>query len=115
MFLFLFAWTGVAKAEMVVADSGVMQTFRRSLALMWRRLGAVLLLLLLFIVASVAMGLVLMPVSLALDFAMGDSITRQIAADVALTLIQTPINAALTVALPQYLTRLFCAQLPFPG
>ena len=103
---FFFAWTGVAKAQMVVADGGVLETFGRSLALLGRRFGGVLLLLLLFIVASVALTIVLVPVSLALDLAMGDSIGRQIAADLALALIQTPINAALTLTLSAALVAL---------
>lgn len=103
---FFFTWIGVAKAEMAIADGGVLESFGRSLALLGRRFGGVLLLMLLFVVASVGLGIVLMPVSLALDFAMGDSFSRQIAADLALALIQTPINAALTITLSAALVAL---------
>lgn len=98
-FFFLFAWTGVAKAEMVVADRGVLDAFGRSFSLLWRRLGGVLVLMVLFIGASVAVGIVFLPLSLGLDLVIGDSLGRQIAADVVLALIQTPINATLALAL----------------
>lgn len=99
VFFFLFAWTGVAKAELVVGDRGVMEAFRRSFFLLWRRIGGVLLLLVLFIAASMALGVIFIPVSLLLDVATADSFSSQIVAQVALTLFQTPFNAVLTLVL----------------
>lgn len=106
VFFFLFAWTGVAKAELVVGDGGVLATCGRSFSLMWRRLGAVLFLLILFVVASVALGLIFLPLSIALDVVIGDSLMGQLSGDLALMLIQTPLNAALTVALSASLVAL---------
>lgn len=104
--LVLYAASEVGKAELVVAEIGAWEAFRRSFATLWRRAGAVILLVVLFIVCSLAIGVVFLPVSLGLDLAMGESFSRQLAADVVLMLVQSVFSAAIVLGLSSSLVSL---------
>ena len=77
----------------------MLSSFRRSLTLLGRRFGGILLLLVLFIAASVGLAVVFFPVSLVLDLAMGGSLARQLTADAVVTVLQSAVSATVAVAL----------------
>ena len=77
----------------------IFSAFRRSFAMFWRRLGAVLLLLLLFFVASMVLAGVFFPLSLGLDIAMGADFGRQLMADAFVSILQSAVSAAVSLAL----------------
>ncbi|MDH3745684.1 MAG: hypothetical protein OES47_11355 [Acidobacteriota bacterium] len=98
VWVFLSLWGQLAKALLVSSASGFWSAFRESFSLLFRRLGAVLLIAVLAFVAGVAVSMVFVPVSLAADFGLGDSFRVQITADVVLMVVQTVISAVLGAA-----------------
>ncbi len=106
IWIFLSLWSQLAKAVLVSGSDGIWDAFRSSFTLLFRRLGAVLLIALLAIVAGVAVSMVFMPLSLATDFALGDDFGIQIAADIVLMVLQSIVGAVLSVAIAAILIAL---------
>lgn len=98
--VFLFAvlalWSGLAFADLGRPESGVGSAARLALAVLGRRIGAVLLLLLLMIAASIAGNILFLPLSLAGSFA-GDSPLGSIVLQAPATILQWLFSTILNV------------------
>lgn len=98
-FVALSIWFVVAQADLAQEGSGVWEASRRGLGVLGRRPGAVLLLLLIFVAASLALTLFFAPVGFVLDLMTWDDPVLRGAAQMFLALVQMLPNALLAVAL----------------
>jgi hypothetical protein len=95
----LAIWFLVAQADLAQGDAGVWEACRRGFSVLVRRLGAVLLLLLIFVAASVVISVLFLPLSFGAGLmGMGDPFFS-LALQLSLSLLQTLPNALLAVAL----------------
>lgn len=95
----LALWFLVAQADLAREGSGAWEACRRGFGVLIRRLGAVLLLLLIFIAASLVISVLFLPLSFGAGLlGMGDPFFS-LGLQLSLTLLQTLPNAVLAVAL----------------
>lgn len=95
----LAVWFLVAQADLAREGSGAWEACRRGFAVLLRRPGAVLLLLLIFVAASLAVSALFVPLSFGAGLmGMGDPVFS-LGLQLSLTLLQTLPNALLAVAL----------------
>ena len=88
-------WSNLAKAELARGESTVMAATRRSLNLLGRRLGAVLIMFCAVIVISVLIGLGFSMVSSIASLALRNSMALQIGGQAVLSLVELLITGAL--------------------
>lgn len=86
--IFFSVWMQVGLAELAIGTRGVLAATRAALATVGRRLPGLALLLLLLMVASIAMAMVIAPVSLVMEAALEDRMTTYLVGRAFLTLFQ---------------------------
>jgi hypothetical protein len=111
LILVLSFWYSVAQADLAREGSGVWTASRTGLSVLGRRLGAVLLLFLIFLIAVIGLAVVLLPVTLTADVLLSDAPDVLATARVVLFLLQGIPNALLTVALGGALVALVRSEL----
>jgi hypothetical protein len=103
--VFAFGFS-VAQADLAREDSGVWVAFRVGFSVLGRRLGAVLLVYLVFLAAAVALSVLFIPASLAADTLLGDAPGMHALAQIFLLFVQGIPSALLSVALAAALVAL---------
>jgi hypothetical protein len=86
--IFLSIWMQVALAELAIGTRGVFKAMRSALAIFGRRLPGLALLFLFLLVASMAMAIVFMPLSLVTELVLKDRISTYLAGQAVFTLLQ---------------------------
>jgi len=104
--LLLAAWLYVAQADLTREDSGALAAARRALEVIGRRLGAVILLFVLFFVALIGLGLLFGLLSIAVNLGMQDQPIARTAVGFALSFLQSIPQIFLNVALAAALVAL---------
>jgi hypothetical protein len=92
-------WYWLAEAELAAPDSSVAEASRRALKLFGRRLGAVLLLVLLAVAAAFALSMLTFPFSTAGSLFLRDDLWNQLIFQLALSLIQGGLAVVPQIAL----------------
>lgn len=92
-------WTNLASAALAEEDAGVVPASRLGLAVLGRRLGGVLLILLVFVAAAMAVGIVFAPLSLAFDFVLREQGAASLLAGAILTVAQSLISSLVGIGL----------------
>ncbi len=95
----LALWAGLAAAALAEETAGATSASRQALAVLGRRLGGVLLIVLVFLAAALAISLVFAPLSLAFDFVLRENFLASLSASVVLGLAQSMLSALLGVAI----------------
>lgn len=99
LLLLLTAWFEVGQADLAHDGSGVGRASRFALQVIGRRLGAVILLFVLWLFAVVGLTVAFLPVSMTLDVALRDQPLAQTAGSIAVAVVQGLPQALLNVAL----------------
>lgn len=97
--LVLSFWFSVAQAALAREGEGVWSASRLGLSVLGRRLGAVILLFLLFLFAGSALAFAFLPLSLVADLMLSDAPAARAVTQILLFLVQGVPNALLAVAL----------------
>lgn len=97
--LVLSFWFSVAQAALAREGSGVWSASRLGLSVLGRRLGAVILLFLLFLCAAAALAFAFIPLSIVVDLLLADAPAARAVTKLLLLLVQGIPNALLAVAL----------------
>jgi hypothetical protein len=98
LLLFTGMWAWLAQADLAADDGGVGRSARRALRILGRRLGGVLLIMLLAIVASVVLAMVFLPASMIIGLATRESFGASLVLRALLTLVQWGIGGVVNVA-----------------
>ena len=106
LFLLLVAWLYVAQADLTREESGALAAARRALQVIGRRLGAVILLFVLFFAAAFGVTLLFLPLSIAVDVAFRDQELAGFAVSLLLGFAQSIPQTLLNVALAATLVAL---------
>ncbi|MFP5286295.1 MAG: hypothetical protein ACLGI9_11210 [Thermoanaerobaculia bacterium] len=114
LILVLGLWFGVAQADLAREESGVGAASRVGLSVLGRRLGAVALLFLLVLMASVALAIAFLPLSIGVDLVLPDAPVARAVVHVLLFLLQGLPSALLMLALAAALVALVRSELQGP-
>lgn len=112
--LVLSLWFYVAQADLAREASGVGAASRVGLSVLGQRLGAVVLLFLLLLIAAVALAIAFLPLSAGVDLLLPDAPVARAAVHVLLFLLQGLPSAVLTLALAAALVALVRSELQSP-
>jgi len=93
----LALWTYLAQVELARGEVGVWRALGRSLQILGRRLGAVTLIFVLMVLAGTVIGAFFLPLSLAVDVSLRESLSGWVTAHSLLALLQWMAQAWLTV------------------
>jgi hypothetical protein len=110
--LLLAAWSRLAQADLARDGSGVGRASRTALEVIGRRLGAVILLFVLAIIAAFGLGMLFFPVSLAFDVSLRAQPFTRVAVSFALVLVQWLPAALLNIGLAASLAALIRSEAP---
>jgi hypothetical protein len=112
--LVLGLWFSVAQADLAREESDVRTASRVGLSVLGRRLGAVVLLFLLLLIAAVALSVAFLPLSIGVDLVLPDAPVARAVAHVFLFLLQGLPSALLMLALAAALVALVRSELQGP-
>jgi len=90
-------WWQLAMAAAVAGPSGVWQAIGRGLRVLLRRLGAVLVLVLLAMVVGITAAIVLVPLGIVAEVIMRDSLWGYVSSQIVMTIVQSVFSAVVTV------------------
>jgi hypothetical protein len=110
--LLLFAWFYVAQADLARDGSGAWRAARRAFDVIGRRLGAVILLFVLFLVAAFALAFAFFPLSLAADVALRGQPGVRLVVSLAFSFLQAVPQLFLNLALAGALVALVRSEAP---
>jgi hypothetical protein len=99
LMLGLNLWILLTMALLPREELGVFRASRVALGILWRRLGGALLIVLLFVIASFAIGIVFVPLTQGLAVVLSDKVAALLAVQLLLTAAQWMLSSILTVAL----------------
>ncbi|MEO8504000.1 MAG: hypothetical protein ABI609_08900 [Acidobacteriota bacterium] len=106
LMLLMGLWVGVAQADLANSDSSLRVASRRARRVLGKRLGGLLLIMLLGMVASVVVSMVFVPLSLGIDLAFRDAMFGGLVLKGVMYLVQWGVSGALQVALAASLVAL---------
>ena len=99
LLLLMSLWVGVAQADLANNDSSVRTASRRARRVLGKRLGGLLLIMLLGMVASVVLSMVFLPLSLGIDLAFRDAMIGGLVLKGVMYVVQWGVSGAIQVAL----------------
>ena len=105
-------WWQTSMAAAAAGQSGFWRAVRQGLSVLLRRIGAILVLVLLAIVVSLTIGIVLVPASIVLEVAMRDSFVAYMASQIFMTAVQSLLSGAVGVAFSGALVSLVRGEFP---
>ena len=91
-------WWQLAMAAAVAGPSSFRLSIRQGLSVLWRRFGAVLVLVLLAIVVGISIAIVFVPLGFVVEVVARDSLWAYIVSQVVMTFVQSLLSAVLSVA-----------------
>jgi hypothetical protein len=96
---FIFSlWWQLAMAAAVAGSSSFWLSIRQGSSVLWRRFGAVLVLVLLAMVVAISMAIVFVPLGIVIEVAARDSVWAYIVSQVVMTFVQSLLSAVLSIA-----------------
>ncbi len=113
--VFFALWFNLAQAELARETSATLAASRRSLAILFRRPGAVLLVFLMMLAAAIVLTVVFLTASLTLDFALQDHFVVRLGVSLAMSVVQGAANGALAIAFAATLVALVRGEEPVEG
>jgi hypothetical protein len=104
-------WIALAQADLGRPGSGVLRASRRGLTVLGRRLGAVLLVFLLFVAGASALGVLFLPLAFASEIGLREAFPARLAANLFIQVLQWLVSAAFNIALAGTLVALMRSEL----